>query len=192
MQLTERFRDAFDLAFRLHEVQQPPHRRKGIDVPYISHLMAVAGLVLEHDGDEDQAIAALLHDAVEDRGGPPVLEEIRRRFGEGVAAIVDDCTDAAPEGPARKPPWRPRKEAFLASLETMPARSRLVVAADKLHNARTLLTDWRRIGDVVYDRFTPSRSETLWYYRTLAARLQELGPTSLADELARIVTTLDA
>ncbi len=121
--LTERFDDAFGFAHRLHRAQP----RKGTSIPYISHLMTVAALVIETGGDEDQAIAALLHDAVEDKGGADTLEKIRATFGETVAMIVSDCTDAWTEP---KPPWRARKEAYLLALPDKPQRSLLVSLAD--------------------------------------------------------------
>jgi GTP pyrophosphokinase len=188
MGLTIRFRDAFDYAFELHELRGR-QRRKRSEVPYVAHLLGVAALVLEHGGDEDQAIAALLHDAVEDQGGRAVLEEIRRRFGEEVARIVADCTDADEEP---KPPWRPRKEQFLASLPAMSGRSLLVVAADKLHNARAILGDHRLLGDALYDRFRGGKDGTLWYYRAITDHLLESGPRALALELDRVVAALEA
>ena len=130
--LTDRFDDAFQYARRLHRTQT----RKGTHIPYISHLMTVAALVIEHDGNEDQAMGALLHDAAEDQGGAETLEEIGKRFGDAVAEIVSDCTDAWTEP---KPDWRPRKEAYLAKLPSKPARSLLVSLADKTHNAEARL-----------------------------------------------------
>ncbi|MCX7168598.1 MAG: HD domain-containing protein [Rhodocyclales bacterium] len=136
MTLTARFSEALTLAHHLHGGQV----RKGTAVPYVAHVLAVAGIALEHGADEDEAIAALLHDAVEDCGGAPVLADIRHRFGDRVADIVSACsdTDVTP-----KPPWQARKEAYLAHLKDAPASVRLVSAADKLHNARTILADYR-------------------------------------------------
>ena len=128
MPSTERFCEALEYAVRLHAAQ----RRKGSDTPYIAHLLSVTAIVLEHGASEDEAIAALLHDAVEDQGGAPVREEIRRRFGPAVATIVDGCTDC---DTTPKPPWRERKEAFLARLPSAGRSVHLVTAADKLHNA---------------------------------------------------------
>ena len=187
MELTERFRDAFAYAFELHELIGR-QRRKGTAIPYVAHLMAVASLVLEHGGSEDQAVAALLHDAVEDQGGPPIRDEIRRRFGGAVARIVSDCTDAD-EDP--KPLWRPRKAQFVARLSRMAAASRLVVAADKLHNAHALLADYRTLGDALFERFTGGKDGTLWYYRAVTDHLLATGPRPLAEELDRVVAAFE-
>jgi (p)ppGpp synthase/HD superfamily hydrolase len=178
--LTERFDDALSYASRLHRAQ----RRKGTDIPYVSHLMAVAALVLEHGGSEDQAIAALLHDAAEDQGGAATLEDIRRRFGDAVADIVADCTDAWSEP---KPPWRARKEAYISGLPNKPAVSLLVSLADKTHNARAILNDYRQIGDTLWSRFTGGKDGTLWYYQSLAAVFTDAYPCSLSMELAATV-----
>jgi (p)ppGpp synthase/HD superfamily hydrolase len=145
MQLTQRFKDALDYALELHNDQQ----RKGSDTPYAAHLLAVASLVLEDGGDEEQAIAALLHDAPEDQGGLETLEAIRQRFGDRVADIVHGCTDTY-ESP--KPPWRQRKENYLEHLQIAPEEVRRVSLADKLHNARSILTDLLRSGEVVWER----------------------------------------
>lgn len=182
--LTERFEAALALAARLHARQ----RRKGSDVPYISHLLAVTSLVLEYGGSEDQAIGALLHDAVEDQGGAPRLEEIRHRFGDAVAAIVDGCTDA---DTVPKPPWSDRKQAFLERLANASADVRLVVAADKLHNARCILRDYRQVGDTVWDRFTADRRQTLWYHRRVTEVLRAAGSHPLVDELHDVVGELE-
>src|SRR5205085_9487458 len=134
MALTARFEEALIFSTQLHASQS----RKGSATPYIAHLLAVTALVLENGGNEDEAIAALLHDAIEDQGGVATREEIRRRFGDRVVEIVNGCTDAEV---VPKPPWRPRKDAFIARLYEAPASVRLVVAADKLHNARSVLAD---------------------------------------------------
>ncbi|GIW05999.1 MAG: hypothetical protein KatS3mg060_0804 [Dehalococcoidia bacterium] len=181
--LGPRFDNALLFAAELHRAQ----RRKGTAIPYLAHLLGVTSLVLEHGGDEDEAIAALLHDAVEDHGGAPVLAEIRRRFGERVADIVAACSDTV-ETP--KPPWRERKRAYLAHLETATPSVLLVSAADKLHNARTILADFRREGEAVWTRFNGGREGTLWYYRALAEAFTRLGPIELAEELARVVAAL--
>jgi (p)ppGpp synthase/HD superfamily hydrolase len=183
MALSPRFREALDWAADLHRTQV----RKGTTIPYVSHLLAVASLVLEHGGDEDAAIAALLHDAAEDQGGEPTLREIRRRFGDEVAAIVEHCTDTME---AKKPKWKSRKEAYIASLREKPSPSRLVSAADKLHNARAVLADYRRLGEALWTRFSGER-ETLWYYRALADEFSAGGPADLAAELDRTVRELE-
>jgi GTP pyrophosphokinase len=182
--LGERYVDALSFAARLHRDQ----RRKGSGVPYLSHLLSVSALVLEDGGDEDEAIAALLHDAVEDQGGPPTLASIRARFGDRVARIVADCTDT---DVVPKPPWRERKERYLAHLRHAAADSRRVSAADKLHNARSILADHRAMGDAVFDRFTAGKADTLWYYRSLVAAFRETGGGGLADELALVVSELE-
>jgi len=177
-----RLGEATGLAFRLHGTQ----RRKGTDIPYVAHLMAVSALVLEHGGDQDQAIAALLHDAIEDCG-PEHEAEITHRFGARVAAIVRGCTDA---DVTPKPPWRARKEAYIAHLADAPADVLLVSACDKLHNARAILGDLRAEGAGVFDRFNGGRDGTLWYYATLAERFATLLPGRLARELAREVAAM--
>jgi len=182
--LGERFDEALQYASRLHQRQ----RRKGTEVPYLAHLMSVAALVLEHGGDEDMAVAALLHDAVEDQGGKPVLEEIRRRFGERVAGIVAGCTDA---DTLPKPPWRQRKQEYIAHVRHAPADVRLVSAADKLHNARTVLADYRRHGEALWGRFRGGREGTLWYYRALVETFRQAGNNPLVEELERVVSELE-
>jgi (p)ppGpp synthase/HD superfamily hydrolase len=178
--LGPRFDDALAFASRLHRGQV----RKGSGTPYIAHLMSVSALVLEHGGSEDQAIAGLLHDAAEDQGGAETLEAIRARFGEAVARIVADCTDAW-ESP--KPPWRARKRAYIAALPDKDPASLLVSLADKTHNARAILGDYRELGDALWDRFAGKKDGTLWYYHSLAAAFRQLHPGPLADELARTV-----
>lgn len=182
--LSARFSEALVFAARLHAAQV----RKGGDTPYVSHLLAVAALVLEQGGDEDEAIAALLHDAVEDQGGKPVREVIARCFGERVAEIVDGCTDA---DTIPKPPWRERKEAYVAHVRHASPSVRLVSAADKVSNARAILADYRQVGEAVWARFKGGREGTLWYYRALIAAFREAGPTPLVDELDRVVTELE-
>ncbi len=181
---SERFQEALLYATHLHTGQV----RKGTPVPYIAHLLAVAAIVLEHGGNEDEAIAALLHDAVEDQGGAATREDIRRRFGETVVQIVDGCTDAET---IPKPPWRPRKEAYLAHLREASPSVRLVSAADKLHNARAILADYRAVGDALWQRFSGGKEGTLWYYRSLVETLREAGTTPLVEELARVVAELE-
>jgi (p)ppGpp synthase/HD superfamily hydrolase len=158
--LGPRFLRAFLFAAEKHKAQT----RKASTIPYLAHLMGVASLVLEAGGDEDLAIAALLHDVVEDCGGTPMLKEVRRRFGKRVAHVVDGCTDAYTDP---KPPWRERKETYICHLKTADADTRLVSAADKLNNVHSILSDYRAIGESVWSRFTGGREGTLWYYRTL-------------------------
>ena len=152
--LTSRFENALVFAAQLHREQ----RRKGSNVPYVSHLLAVAALVIEHGGDEDEAIAALLHDAIEDQGGPTARDRILRRFGEPVARIVEGCSDSQT---TPKPPWKERKRAYIAGIGEKSASVRLVSAADKLHNARCILSDYRTLGEEVWRRFEGGREGTL-------------------------------
>jgi GTP pyrophosphokinase len=183
--LTHRFEEALVYATQLHAGQV----RKGTRVPYISHLLAVASLVLEHGGSEEEAIAALLHDSVEDQGGAVTREEIRLRFGESVALIVDGLsdTDVSP-----KPPWRARKEQYLDHLRKSSTPSeRLVSLADKLHNARSILLDYRTNGEQVWERFKGGKTGTLWYYRTLVEIFTESGPAALSEELRRAVDEME-
>jgi len=182
--LTERFEEALVLAAQFHARQV----RKGTTIPYISHLLAVTSLVLEHGGNEDEAIAALLHDAVEDQGGAAAREKIRRLFGDTVVAIVDGCSDTD-EMP--KPPWRERKERYIAHLRTASPSVRLVSAADKLHNVRSILADYRISGEALWRRFNGGKAGTLWYYRSVTDTLREVGPSSLLDELDRTLTELE-
>lgn len=184
IKLSDRFDEALILATRLHAHQC----RKDKKVPYIAHLLAVTSLVLQAGGNEEEAIAALLHDAIEDQGDRIGLEEIRQRFGETVAAIVDGCTDAK-SWP--KPPWRERKEAYLAHLQEASASERLVSVADKLHNARTIVADYRALGESVWDRFNGGREGTLWYYRALLEAFQTSGAAPLLEEFERVVVELE-
>lgn len=180
MILTSRYDDAFHYAHTLHRDQT----RKGTAIPYISHLMTVSALVVEHGGNEDQAIAALLHDAAEDQGGAETLDEIRRRYGDAVADIVADCTDAWTEP---KPDWRPRKEAYLAKLPAKPVQSLLVSVADKTHNAEAILFDYRTLGDPLWERFNGGAEGTRWYYSALAGVFSQALPGPLTNRLALAV-----
>jgi GTP pyrophosphokinase len=181
--LSERFQDAFDFAFHLHASQ----KRKESGIPYISHLMAVVALVLEDGGDDDQAIAALLHDAVEDQGGIKTLEDIRLRYGANVATIVEGCTDSYT---TPKPPWRERKETYLEHLREASKDVRRVSLADKLHNARSLLADLRREGDPIWQRFNGGKDGTLWYYGALVNIFQQIDDSPMVDELFRVVSEI--
>jgi (p)ppGpp synthase/HD superfamily hydrolase len=182
--LTSRFEDALVFAAQLHARQ----KRKGTDIPYVAHLMSVASLVLENGADEDTAIAALLHDAIEDQGGARTREEIRRRFGDRVAAIVQGCTDAEV---VPKPPWRARKEAYVAHIAHADAATRLVSAADKLHNARAILADYRALGEALWKRFNGGKEGTLWYYRALSNAFRQAGSSPLTEELDRVVAEIE-
>jgi (p)ppGpp synthase/HD superfamily hydrolase len=184
MTLSVRFEEALILAVRWHAGQM----RKETTIPYIAHLLGVASIVLEQGADEDEAIAALLHDAVEDQGGAVALGEIRRRFGDGVAEIVAGCTDA---WTTPKPPWRERKEAYIAHLRQASASVRLVSAADKLHNARAILADYRALGEALWGRFNGGKAGTLWYYRALVETLRATDSTPLVEELDRVVSEIE-
>lgn len=186
MPLSKTFDDALVYAAELHRDQV----RKGSGIPYIAHLMSVSSRVLSAGGTETQAIAGLLHDAAEDQGGEPTLQEIRRRFGSDVAQIVYDCTDS---WVTPKLDWRPRKETYLASLSSKPMTSLLVSLADKLDNAEAILNDYRVLGDELWSRFTGKRNGTIWYYRELsrifaAIFAKELRGHPLSTELSRIVS----
>ncbi len=183
--LTERFEQALVYAARLHNKQL----RKGTNVPYITHLLSAAALVLEDGGDEDQAIAALLHDAVEDQGGLQTLEEIRVRFGERVALIVDGCSDAYG---APKPPWKERKEKYLERIHLLPEDVHRVSLADKLHNARSVLASLAIDGISTWDRFQGGHDGTLWYYQQLVAIYRELGDGFMVREFERVVNEIIA
>jgi (p)ppGpp synthase/HD superfamily hydrolase len=182
--LQSRFEEALLLAARLHARQ----KRKDKDLPYISHLLAVTALVLEDGGDEDEAIAALLHDAVEDQGGLRTLEEIHRRFGERVADIVEGCSDAVIHP---KPPWRERKLAYLEHLRTASASVRRVSLADKLHNARTILADLEQDGDGVWERFNGGKQGSLWYYRSLLEIFQSGPDSQMLREFAHVMAKIE-
>jgi GTP pyrophosphokinase len=184
MPLSQRFTDALAYTATLHQNQT----RKVSGIPYIAHLLRVAGLVLEYGGNEDEAIAALLHDAIEDQGGADTREEIRRRFGDHVVTIVDGCTDA---DTTPKPPWRVRKEAHLAELRDAPPSVRLVVAADKIDNARSILQEYRRRGEPLWDFFHGRRDGTLWYYRSMFEVLQAAGATPIVEEFGRTLSEIE-
>lgn len=187
MPYSKRFDDALSFASNLHRA----HERKGRGVPYITHLLGVASLVGAHFGDEDQVIAALLHDAIEDLidDVPDIRDQIEARFGARVLAIVELCTDA---DTIPKPPWAERKARYLRHLEEVPADSPalLVSACDKLHNARAILRDLRELGDAIWDRFRGGHVGTLWYYSELAKIYRRKIPGYLADELTRTVDAM--
>ena len=182
--LSPRFDEALVCASRLHAGQL----RKGTPTPYVAHLLAVAAIVLEYGGSEVEAIAALLHDAIEDQGGAATRVEVRRRFGEQVVAIVDGCTDAET---VPKPPWHERKVAYIAHIGHALPAVRLVSAADKLHNVRSLLADYRLLGEDLWDRFRGGRDGTLWYYRAMVDAFSAAEVTPLVEELERAVRELE-
>lgn len=177
--LGERFDQALLLASSLHRTQT----RKESATPYLAHLLAVAALAIEHGADEDQAIAALLHDAVEDQGGLPTAQRIRAQFGDRVAELVLGLTDAVT---TPKPPWRQRKERYLAHLQQAPAELLLVSACDKVHNARSIVEDHAVHGAGLWTRFSGGRDGTIWYYQSLAAVFRARGPARLAALLGEL------
>jgi (p)ppGpp synthase/HD superfamily hydrolase len=188
--------ERFDLACLMASAHHRTQLRKGTTVPYVSHLLAVASLVLEMEGTEDEAIGALLHDMVEDDGGPPALARIEATFGARVAEIVAANSDSD-EQP--RPPWEERKRAYLAGMATKPADALRVSLADKLHNARAILRDYRVLGEDLWARFRAGGGDAIrWYYRSLAlefaARAGDLGPAArpALEELERTVRELDA
>jgi (p)ppGpp synthase/HD superfamily hydrolase len=182
--LGERFTRALDLAFELHRDQT----RKGSAIPYFGHLLGVTSLVVETGGSEDEAIAALLHDAVEDQGGRATLERIRAEFGDPVATIVEECSDSFGDP---KPPWRERKQSYLERLESASEASLHVSLADKLHNIRTIVVDYRAVGEKLWARFNAERDEVLWYYRSLAAIFARRRAGALATELGASLGELE-
>ena len=185
--LSHRFVEALRFTTTAHEGQA----RKGTDTPYIAHLLAVAAIVMEHGGDEDQAIAALLHDAIEDQGGERMRNRIREEFGDRVTTMVDDCTDAEV---LPKPPWKERKLAYIAHIPLAHRDSLLVSMADKLHNSSAILRDLQHFGPDVFERFSAGPDDTVWYYRSLveafSARRLEGDLLALLRELGDVVQRL--
>ncbi len=181
--LTARFAEALAYSAQLHTGQV----RKATAIPYVSHLLAVCALVLEDGGGEDEAIAALLHDGPEDAGGHAALQEIRERFGDHVAHIVEECSDTL-EHP--KPPWRERKQRYLAHLEHASDEALRVSLADKLHNVRSINRDLAIHGEQVWKRFNASRQETICNYVKLAEVFARRRPGPMANELTHQVEKL--
>lgn len=185
--LTDKIAKALALAVEAHDGQ----KRKGTSIPYIAHPMGVASIALDHGADEEQAMAALLHDAVED-GGAEYAERIRTKFGNRVADIVAGCTDGVPDASGRKPPWQARKQAYLDHLKSASDDVLLVSSSDKLHNARAIVEDLLNIGQRVFDRFSASKEQTLWYYESLARIFESRGTKtakavrSAVDEMKRL------
>lgn len=184
MRLSPRFSEVLVYAAALHADQ----RRKVSGRPYVAHLLGTAAIALRYGADEIEAIAALLHDAIEDQGGAPVREEIGRRFGPQVLEIVEGCTDA---DTTPKPPWRRRKQAYVTRLRDASASIRLVSASDKLDNVRSLLADYRVHGESLWDHFRGGRKGTLWYYRAVVDTLKQVGTNPLVEELDRVVVQLE-
>lgn len=180
MTLTKRFDDAVLYAHEAHGDQT----RKGTHAPYLGHLLGVASIVLDDGGTEDEAIGALLHDAAEDAGGRARLDDIRTRYGDAVARIVEDCTDSW-ETP--KKPWLERKQVYIQHARHIGPSSLRVSAADKVHNAYAILRDLRNQGETVWERFSASPDDVIAYYESLVRAYREAGGGRLVDELDRIV-----
>jgi (p)ppGpp synthase/HD superfamily hydrolase len=178
--LTERYLSALELAFKLHQTQI----RKGSQVPYFTHLMSVSAMVLENGGSEDQAIAALLHDAVEDQGGKKTLNIIKKRFGADVAEIVEGCSDS---DTIPKPPWKNRKLAYLEKIKHASDTIKLVSLADKIHNARSILQDLQTRGEATWSMFTGGKDGSLWYYKSLVKIFDNSPFPFLKQELHQLV-----
>ena len=181
MNLSSKFDQALHYATLVHAGQT----RKATETPYLAHLLGVASIALEYGAGEDEAIGALLHDAAEDAGGLGRIADIRGRFGEAVAAIVEGCTDAVV---IPKPLWRQRKEDYIAHVPNASSSVRLVSAADKLHNARSIQRDYRRVGEALWSKFNGGKDGTLWYYRALIDAFRQAGANELIEELDRVVT----
>lgn len=182
--LSARFEDAILFATRLHAAQ----KRKNSEIPYVAHLLGVTALVLEDCGDEDEAIAALLHDAVEDQGGVEILDEIREKFSDQVAEIVDAVTDSYI---TPKPPWRERKEKYIQSISKASKSAVRVSLADKLYNASSTLRDIRIEGEDGWSRFNGGKEGTLWYYQQLINEFQKFGSNYMLQELKRVIAELE-
>lgn len=183
--LTERIAKALALAVEAHDGQ----KRKGTSIPYVAHPMAVAAIALDYGATEDQSIAALLHDVLED-GGAHYAPVIRERFGEAVLAIVEGCTDGVPDAQGKKADWQERKQHYLDHLGTAPSDILLVSGSDKLHNARAIVSDLLSVGPKVFDRFTAGRDGTLWYYRQLAGIFSRRN-APMARQLEATVTEME-
>ena len=191
LHFTERLTQAVDYARHLHI-----ERRKGTGIPYLAHLFGVASLVMGEAGladfpvTEDMVVAALLHDAVEDHGGAARLEDIRQNFGANVARMIEGLSDTLVEDPDAKEPWEQRKQGYIDRVRHEPADVRLISAADKLYNARTILEDYRVIGPEIWRRFKRSRDLQLWYFETILGVFKEAGRNRIVDELERVVGEL--
>ncbi|MDQ3199109.1 MAG: HD domain-containing protein [Verrucomicrobiota bacterium] len=184
MNLSPKFEEALVYATRVHGGQL----RKKTQIPYIGHLLGVTAIAMEYGADETEAIGALLHDAVEDCGGAERQREIEEKFGEAVGEIVAGCTDT---DQTPKPPWRERKEKYIAHLKSASDSTRLVSASDKLHNAQAIVHSLREDGDEIWSRFKSGKEGALWYYRSLVEAFRAHGPSLLIDELDRAVTEME-
>jgi (p)ppGpp synthase/HD superfamily hydrolase len=184
MRLSRHFEKALTYATRIHGGQL----RKKTRIPYIAHIIGVAAIAMEYGANETEAIAALLHDAVEDCGGAKRLRDIERKFGKKVARIVDGCTDT---DRTPKPPWLERKKAYIAHVRHAPMPTKLVSASDKLHNVRAILMDYRKEGETLWSRFNAGKHGALWYYRALVNAFTGKRIEPLVEELNRTLTQLE-
>ena len=182
--LSDRYNAAFELASEVHAFQP----RKGTRIPYLAHVMSVSALVMENGGDEDSAIAGLLHDAVEDStDGDAMLAHLRWRFGDRVARIVEECSDTSAVPGRDKPPWKQRKETYLSHLEKAGPDTLLVSACDKLHNSRAIVADLHLVGLAIFERFTSKDgADQIWYYQTLSDIYSRCLPGALADSVRTV------
>ena len=185
VRLSKRYAEAVEYAASLHGDQV----RKSSSIPYVAHLLSVSALVIDDGGSEDEAIAALLHDAAEDQGGRQTLVDIEADFGKRVAEIVEGCSDTLE--PDAKPPWRERKEAYIAHLEEADEGTLRVSLADKVDNTRAIRRDFHEVGPAVFDRFKRPADEQLWYYRSLVDVFNRRYPGALAGELTRTVEEIE-
>lgn len=183
LKLTGKYKQALSFTYDLHHKQE----RNGSRTPYLAHLLGVSSMALEQGASEDEAIAALLHDAAEDQGGEEVLREIEKRFGPGVAGIVRECTDAL-ETP--KPPWKERKRRYLEHLKTASPSASLVASCDKLYNLRAIVSDYRTVGESLWSRFAGKKEGVLWYYHELGKALKM--PDILKKEFSDSLSELDS
>jgi (p)ppGpp synthase/HD superfamily hydrolase len=184
MRYSDKFTQALSFAAKLHNGQL----RKGTQIPYISHLLSVSAIVMRNGGDEEQAIAALLHDSVEDQGGINLLSDIESKFGARVAKIVKQCSDSF-EKP--KPPWDQRKKAYVATIAHKSYDAILISMADKVDNARTILNNYHKIGEKLWERFRGGREGTLWYYRACVDAFGNRSNSDLYHELADLVSQIE-
>ena len=183
--LSPRYSDALQFCFEIHKDQ----RRKGGNVPYVSHLLAVSAMVMEQGGNEDEAIAALLHDSAEDCGGLPMLEQVRNRFGDKVASIVEGCTDSLSEDPDNKESWKVRKERYIAHLRQADRSTLLVAACDKFHNLSNTVRDLNAHGKQVWSRFNKGPEDQVWYYSECISAFEAV-ELPVAKELQRELAVL--
>ncbi|MFL2649840.1 MAG: HD domain-containing protein [Alphaproteobacteria bacterium] len=185
----DKYLEAYVYSYKLHKKQT----RKGSNIPYFTHLSSVSNLIIENNGTTTQAIAGLLHDAVEDQGGAKTLAVIKRKFGPRVAKIVDQCSDTTIKP---KPPWKKRKIKYIKDIKNKSQDTLLVSLCDKYHNANCILSDYQKVGEEIWDRFTASKQETFWYYESLYKEFKKYLKNHLelikaykntVDEMKRII-----